>query len=71
MDTQTEETLTFIGNLVTLILTIFLLSFFAMMLWNWIMPQLFKFPIIDFWQALGINTLSHILFRSNFHSSKK
>lgn len=34
MDTQTEETLTFIGNLVTLILTIFLLSFFVMMLWN-------------------------------------
>ncbi len=31
-------------------------------LWNWLLPSLFGFPQITFWQALGILALSRILF---------
>lgn len=41
----------------------------TMLLWDWLMPQLFKLPEVTFWQALGINLLASILFKSS--SSKK
>ena len=44
-------------------------------LWNWLLPPLFGFPTVTFWQALGLLALCRILFggfglhgsgRSNF-----
>ena len=43
----------------------------TMLLWNWLMPELFHFKKIGFWQALGLNLLAGILFRSRSSSSKK
>jgi hypothetical protein len=37
-------------------------SFVVMSLWNWLMPTLFGWRLISFWQALGILILSKILF---------
>jgi Ca2+/H+ antiporter, TMEM165/GDT1 family len=34
----------------------------VMRLWNWLMPVLFGWHLIDFWQAVGILILSKILF---------
>jgi hypothetical protein len=34
----------------------------VMGLWNWLMPALFGFRVITFWQALGVLALSRILF---------
>lgn len=31
-------------------------------LWNWLLPALFGFPQITFWQALGLLALCRILF---------
>src|SRR5262249_32327836 len=31
-------------------------------LWNWLMPGLFHFPVITFWQAVGLLGLSWLLF---------
>ncbi|HKR66036.1 MAG TPA: hypothetical protein VJZ00_20050 [Thermoanaerobaculia bacterium] len=31
-------------------------------LWNWLLPPLFGFHLITFWQAVGILALSRILF---------
>jgi len=31
-------------------------------LWNWLLPPLFGWRLITFWQALGILVLSRILF---------
>ena len=31
-------------------------------LWNWLLPPLFGFRLITFWQALGVLALSRILF---------
>jgi hypothetical protein len=37
-------------------------SFVMMSLWNWLMPALFGWHLINFWQAAGILVLSKILF---------
>lgn len=37
-------------------------------LWNWLLPPLFGWPPITFWQALGILALCRILF-GGWHSS--
>lgn len=34
----------------------------TMWLWNWLMPEIFKLPAIDFWQAWGLLALSWIIF---------
>jgi hypothetical protein len=31
-------------------------------LWNWLLPSLFAFPRLTFWQALGMLALCRILF---------
>lgn len=31
-------------------------------LWNWLLPPLFGFPQVTFWQALGLLVLCRILF---------
>ena len=33
-----------------------------MLLWNWLMPELFGLIEITFWQAVGLNFLTSILF---------
>src|SRR2546423_15027493 len=34
----------------------------VLLLWNWLLPPLFAWPQITFWQALGILALCRILF---------
>jgi hypothetical protein len=34
----------------------------VMHLWNWLLPALFGWPLITFWQALGLLVLCRILF---------
>ena len=48
----------------TLFITVF--GFVVMRLWNWLMPTLFGWHLINFWQAVGILVLSKILF-GGFH----
>ena len=33
-----------------------------MLLWNWLMPDIFGLTVINFWQALGLFLLTRILF---------
>jgi len=37
-------------------------SVLVMSLWNWLMPALFGWHVITFWQAVGVLVLSRILF---------
>lgn len=46
----------------------FLMVLPTMWLWNWLMPDIFGLQEITFWQALGINFLTGILFRTNSSS---
>lgn len=40
-------------------------------LWNWLMPLLFGFRTITFWQALGLYALCGVLFKNSNSSSSK
>jgi hypothetical protein len=41
------------------------------LLWNWLMPLIFGLPQITFWQAVGLNMLSSILFKNSITTNKK
>ena len=43
----------------------FLLGLGVMYLWNWLMPVIFGLPEIDYWQAVGLFILCHLLFKSH------
>ena len=63
-----------IGSILTAALIIVLvaaiLGFPLMWLWNWLMPSIFSIPEITFWQALGLNALSTILFKPSINTKK-
>lgn len=48
------------------VLFVIVFGFIVMRLWNWLMPALFGWHLISFWQAIGILVLSKILF-GGFH----
>ena len=54
--------------MVTLIIMIvaILLGLPLMILWNLLMPDLFRLPYITFWQAVGLNILASILFNKSY-----
>lgn len=39
----------------------FITGVFIMLLWNWLMPQIFSLGEITFWQAFGLSLLSKLL----------
>jgi hypothetical protein len=47
-----------------IVLFVWLFGELVMHLWNWLLPPLFGFHMITFWQTLGILLLSRILFGS-------
>lgn len=40
-------------------------TYITMLLWNWLMPEIFGLTQITFWQALGLLLLSKLIF--GFH----
>ncbi len=52
------------GGIVVAVGFTFLFGLFVMLLWNWLMPDIFSLPRINYWQAWGLVLLSHILFKS-------
>jgi hypothetical protein len=53
-----------------LMLSAILLAIPTMLLWNWLLPHLFNTPAITLYEAVGINLLSGILFKSNVSVKK-
>jgi len=43
---------------------LFLFGWVVMLLWNWLMPEIFGLPQVTYWQAWGLLALSCILFKS-------
>lgn len=56
--------------IVMLMLVALILGLPLMLLWNWLMPAIFGFVPIGFWQAVGLNILAGILFKSNVTVNK-
>ena len=46
-------------------LSILILAYPTMWIWNNTMPAIFSLPQISFWQALGLNVLANIFFKNN------
>lgn len=65
METITEV----IGWIVLVVLAVIGLSLLftlpTYLLWNWLMPAIFNLKRITLWQALGLNLLAGLLFRSS------
>ena len=60
-----EILLKVLGVIALIAILAIIFSFPTMWLWNWLMPVLFGLTKITWVQALGINFLSGILFRSS------
>jgi hypothetical protein len=68
MKNTIESIATFLGLLAILIV---LLGYPVMLLWNWLIPELFGLSEITFWQAIGLNILCTILFRPTINIKKQ
>ncbi len=53
-----------IGGIMVGLCLAFLFGLFVMLLWNWLMPEIFGLKRIGYWQAWGLVLLCHILFKS-------
>jgi hypothetical protein len=53
-----------------LLLSAIIMAFPTMWLWNYIMPDLFGLIKIDLYQAMALNFLSSIFFKSNVNVKK-
>lgn len=45
-------------------------ALFVMLLWNWVMVDVFALPELGFWQAWGLYLLASILFKNSTVSNK-
>jgi len=59
-----ENLITFFLFVMFVSIILLILALPTMWLWNWLMPHLFGLVTINFWQALGLNFLSFLLFRN-------
>lgn len=46
-------------------------SIFVMILWNWLMPDIFGLKQITFLQSWGLTTLFALLFKPNISTNNK
>ena len=49
-------------GILAMLLFVFIGGQIVLHLWNWLLPPLFGFRVINFWQALGLLLLCRILF---------
>lgn len=65
MNTQEQmalKVLKVIGFVILGVAAVFGFIYVTMLLWNWLVPDLFNGPAITYWQAAGLLVLSKILF---------
>ncbi|HEY3770349.1 MAG TPA: hypothetical protein VGN44_16875 [Candidatus Angelobacter sp.] len=55
----------FVAAPVCIVLFVFIGGEAVMRLWNWLMPMLFGWRMLTFWQAFGLLALCRILFGSH------
>ncbi len=59
------------GGIAVLLLVAALLALPVMLLWNWLMPDIFGLTTVTFWQALGLSMLAGCLTKGSSSSSSK
>jgi hypothetical protein len=66
---NTIESIAVLLGLIAIVIV--LLGYPVMLLWNWLMPEIFGLSEITFWQAIGLNVLCTILFRPSINVKKQ
>lgn len=61
----------FLWAIISVVVISLLMAIPTMLLWNLLMPDIFGLVKISLWQALGINILSGILFKSHHSNIEK
>ncbi len=51
-----------IAGVVFAVVFAFLFGYIVQLIWNWLMPELFGFKIISYWQAFALVVLAKLLF---------
>jgi hypothetical protein len=52
-----------LGGVLLVVALLAALGLAVMLLWNWLMPEIFDLPRIGFLQAVGLTVLCHLLFK--------
>lgn len=60
-----------LGILCLIAIWITVCGYCIMLLWNWLMPDIFGLSTITFWQAIGIDALISILFLPGINLNNK
>jgi hypothetical protein len=60
----------FVAVVATLIGLSLIMALPTMLLWDWLMPELFGLKTITLFQAWGLNFLCGLLFKSHTNNSK-
>ncbi len=55
-----------VGGVVLMAALALFFGWIVLLLWNWLMPEIFGLPRIGYWQAWGLVLLSHILVKGGF-----
>ena len=58
-----------LGGVVIAAIMAFLFGWIVMLLWNFIMPDIFALPEISYWQGWALVLMAHILFKSHPHKN--
>lgn len=61
---------TMLSGMVLGLALVALFSYFAMLLWNDVMPQMFGVPQITFWKMLELDVLLYIIFPKTYIARK-
>lgn len=59
-----------VGGVIMAGLFALIFGYFVMLLWNWLMPEIFGLPEITYWKAAGIIILARLLFGGMGHHNK-
>lgn len=70
MEKFIEKLTIFMVCLVSILFVVLILSWPFQLLWNWLMPMIFGLPKITLLQALGLLTLSNIMFKTNIQTKE-
>ena len=70
MEKFIEKLTIFMVCLVSILFVVLILSWPFQLLWNWLMPMIFGLPKITLLQALGLLTLSNLMFKTSIQTKK-
>ncbi|OGU34623.1 MAG: hypothetical protein A2068_14665 [Ignavibacteria bacterium GWB2_35_6b] len=56
-----------VGGVMLAIIFALVFGYFVMLLWNWLMPEIFGLPELTYWQAAGVIILARLLFGGMGH----